>query len=214
MLSRRLLTAQEQERRRLAMELHDEIGQVLTAVTLNLQSLFKRVDEKGREQVQECMQVVQAAIQQIRELSINLRPSLLDDLGLGPALRWLLDQQSQRAGFEVSLECDVPKGDLPSEVETACFRIVQESVTNIVRHAHARTVGVDVRRDNGRLQLTVRDDGVGFDTSAALVRAAQGNSCGLLGMQERVELLGGRFALESSPDHGTRLTVFFPLSTA
>src|SRR5712691_10753212 len=101
-LSRRLLTAQEQERRRLAIELHDEIGQVLTAVTLNLQSLFKRVDEKERELVQECMQVVQAAIQQVRELSINLRPSLLDDLGLEPALRWLLDQQSQRAGFETS----------------------------------------------------------------------------------------------------------------
>ena len=136
-LSQRLLTSQEQERRRLALELHDEIGQALTAVMLNLQSLLKNVDAKGREQVQECMQTAQDAIQHVRDMALNLRPSLLDDLGLNAALRWFLDRQSQRAGFATTLECDVVKGQIPNDIETACFRIVQESLTNIVRHAQA-----------------------------------------------------------------------------
>ncbi len=214
MLSRRLLTAQEQERRKLAIELHDEIGQVLTAVTLNLQSLHKEATQKGREQVEECVQIVQQAIQQVREMSINLRPSLLDDLGLQPALRWYLDQQMQRASLEIDLKCVVTKGQIPSDIETACFRIVQESVTNILRHAQARKVSVNIDLVQNTLSLEIRDDGVGFDMADARERAVQGLSCGLLGMQERAELLGGTLTIESTPGAGTRLKSAFPLEVA
>lgn len=212
MLSRRLLTAQEQERRRLAIELHDEIGQVLTAVTLNLQSMHKEATPKGREQVQECVLIVQQAIQQVRELSINLRPSLLDDLGLKPALRWYLDQQAQRAQFEVELSCEIAKGQIPNDVETACFRIVQESVTNVIRHAQAHHVSVNVYLHDKTLHLEIHDNGVGFDITAARERAVQGLSCGILGMQERAELLGGVLSIESSPSRGSSLSVAFPIT--
>jgi PAS domain S-box-containing protein len=211
MLSRRLLTAQEQERRKLAIELHDEVGQVLTAVTLNLQSLHKDATPTGRKQVEECVQIVQQAIQQVREMSINLRPSLLDDLGLQPALRWYLDQQSQRATFVVELKCEVKKGQVSGDIETACFRLVQESVTNVVRHARARKVSVSVDLLQQTLQLEIRDDGVGFDVVVARARATQGLSCGIQGMQERAELLGGTLTIESLPGQGTLLTASFPL---
>ena len=193
------------------MELHDEIGQVLTAVTLNLQSLHRDATPQGREQVQECVRIVQHAIDQVREMSINLRPSLLDDLGLQPALRWYLDQQAQRAQFEVELTCEVVKGQIPKDVETACFRIVQESVTNLVRHAQASRVVVNVQRSPETLLLEIRDNGVGFDIAAARERAIQGLSCGILGMQERAELLGGCLVIKSSPNQGTSLTATFPL---
>lgn len=210
-LSRRLLTAQEQERRRLAIELHDEIGQVLTAVTLNLQSLIKNVGAKEQDQVQDCILVVQEAIQKARELALNLRPSLLDDLGLEPALRWLLDQHAQRAGFTVHLDCHVNDDTLPNDVETAAFRIVQESLTNIVRHARAQAVRVDVAMQVQELRVGVTDDGCGFEIDRVQALAAQGKNLGLLGMQERAELLGGRFSVHSSPGQGTQIEVTFPI---
>ena len=214
MLSRRLLTAQEQERRKLAIELHDEIGQVLTAVTLNLQSLHKDATPKGREQVEECVRIVQHAIQQVRDMSINLRPSLLDDLGLKPALRWYLDQQLQRAPFEIELKCELTKGQVPSDIETACFRIVQESITNILRHANAKKVLVMLELQQNTLSLEICDDGIGFDVAASRERAIQGLSCGILGMQERAEFLGGTLNVESATGGGTRLRVIFPLAVA
>lgn len=214
MLSRRLLTAQEQERRKLAIELHDEIGQVLTAVTLNLQSLHKDATPNGREQIEECVQVVQHAIQQVREMSINLRPSLLDDLGLRSALRWYLDQQMQRVPFEIELKCEVTKGQVPSDIEIACFRIVQESITNILRHANAKKVSVKMDLEPHALNLEIRDDGIGFDVAASRERAIQGLSCGILGMQERAELLRGSLSIESTPGGGTCLKATFPMIEA
>ena len=212
-VSRRLLTAQEQERRHLARELHDEIGQVLTAVNLNLHALNTFVSDAGKPALQDCLQVVQRAIKDVRDLAINLRPSMLDDLGLEPALRWFLDQQAQRGGFEYRLECQMTDAKLPNDVETACFRIVQESLTNIARYAQAKLVRVNVLQDSEMVQVEVTDDGVGFATAAAFSRASKGGSFGVLGMRERAELLGGRFQLDSFPGQGTLIRVTIPWRT-
>jgi len=212
LLSRQLLTAQETERRRLSRELHDEIGQVLTAVKLNLQTLERSADGPARSaRLQESMAVVERAVQQVRNLSLDLRPSLLDDLGLVAALRWYLDRQAARAGHQVQLVADPPNLQVPADLGTACFRVVQEALTNVARHAKAKKVCVELHQRNGEVQLTVRDDGAGFDVSAAYRRAARGASLGLLGMQERASLVGGRLDVSSTPSQGTLIRASFPL---
>jgi signal transduction histidine kinase/PAS domain-containing protein len=201
-LSRKLIEAQEAERRAVARELHDDFGQALTAIRLNL--------KKGGSDLSESIQLVDQAIQRMRELAQDLRPSILDDLGLPAALRWYVAREAKRAGLELRLEvADLPR--LPAAVETTCFRLVQEALTNIVRHAQARKLEIEVAAREGSLLLTVRDDGKGFDPRAALRRAAQGHSLGLLGMKERVSLAGGELEIESAPVRGTVVSARFPL---
>jgi signal transduction histidine kinase len=214
-LSRQLLQAQETERRRIARELHDEIGQVLTAVKINLQALQRAAAPAAPHPgLQESMAIVDRAVQQVRNLSLDLRPSLLDDLGLVAALRWYVDRQSARAGYHGQLIADPPDLTVPPDVATTCFRVAQEALTNVVRHARAKRVRVELRREDGALQLVVRDDGIGFDVAGASRRAARGASLGLLGMQERVQLVGGQMELESAPGHGTEVRVSLPLAAA
>jgi PAS domain S-box-containing protein len=213
-LSRRLLEVQEQERRRLARELHDEVGQVLTGVSLTLQSLRAACPESAAQPLAEAVAVVARAIQQVRDLSLDLRPSMLDDLGLEAALRWYAQRLTRRAGLTVHLAEAPPGQRPPAAVETACFRVAQEALTNTVRHAGARHVWVDLIQDGAELHLIVRDDGAGFDVARARRRAAAGGSFGLLGMQERVDLLGGRLEVESSPAQGTCVHASFPLGDA
>jgi signal transduction histidine kinase len=211
-LSRQLLYAQETERRRIARELHDEIGQVLTAVKINLQTLQRTAAPAGHGSLQESIAIVDRAVQQVRNLSLDLRPSLLDDLGLVAALRWYVDRQSARAGYHGQVVADPPDLTVPPEVATTCFRVAQEALTNVVRHAHAQRVRVELRREDGELRLVVRDDGKGFEVAAANRRAARGASLGLLGMQERVQLVGGRLELKSAPGSGTEVCVHLPLT--
>jgi signal transduction histidine kinase len=211
-LSRQLLQVQEAERRRIARELHDEIGQVLTAVKINLQALQRTLDpSQPVPRLQESLAVVEHALQQVRNLSLDLRPSLLDDLGLVPALGWYLDRQAKRAEFQGYFFAEPQEIHLPSELATACFRVAQEAVTNIIRHAKARHVWMEVRQDDGELLLTVRDDGAGFDVAQAQERASRGGSLGVAGMQERAALLGGRVEIESNPGAGSTVRVRFPL---
>jgi signal transduction histidine kinase len=213
LLSQQLLEAQEAERRHLARELHDEIGQALTAVKINLQALERAsADSAGR--LSDSIAIVDRALQQVRNLSLDLRPSLLDDLGLVAALRWYLDRQGQRAGLAtefVSQPAEI-RGD--ANVETACFRVAQEALTNIVRHAQARRAKLELRQRDAELELTVSDDGIGFDVAAARQRAARGGSLGLLGMQERVLLMGGRIDIQSTRGKGTRLVACLPIAPA
>jgi signal transduction histidine kinase len=193
-LSRRLIEVQEAERRAIARELHDDFGQVLTAIRLNLQ-------KRGRDPA-ESIQLVDEAIGRMRELAHALRPSMLDDLGLPAVLRWYVPREAKRAGLEVRLEiANLPR--LPALLETTCFRLVQESLTNIARHAQARRVQVELLIRDRSLLLTVRDDGKGFDARAALRRTARGESQGLLGMKERVALAGGEIEIDSAPGRGT-----------
>ena len=183
----RLMEVQESERRHIARELHDEIGQALTAVKMNLQAAQRLTDEPTLlSYQQDCVGTVERTLHQVRSLSLDLRPSILDDLGLVPALRWLVARQARQTGLSIQFVADPLDERLPPDLEIACFRMVQEALTNIVRHAQAEQVQVELRRREGEMQLSVRDDGVGFDVQAALESAAHGASLGLLGMRERV----------------------------
>ncbi|MCX6033002.1 MAG: sensor histidine kinase [Chloroflexi bacterium] len=212
-LTRRLLDAQEAERRRIARELHDEVGQALTAVKINLQAAGRTPGAEAiAPQLDESIKIIERTLQQVRNLSLDLRPSLLDDLGLVAALRWYVDRQGQRAGIATRFIAEPADPRLRAEIETACFRLVQEALTNVVRHAQAHSVTVELRQVGAGLRLRVRDDGHGFDVPAALARAARGESLGLLGMQERVALLDGQIVIRSTPGQGAEILVMLPVA--
>ncbi len=209
-LSQRVLQAQEQERRRIAIELHDELGQSLTAIKINLQLGERFKDKAPADLYSENIRIVEEALQQVRHLATGLRPSMLDDLGLAPALKWMTEQSASRGNFQVDFHHERTQVRLASEIETACFRIVQEALTNISRHANARRVDITLTHQGPDLLLTVRDDGVGFDLSAMRERAQAGGSLGLLGMQERATLLGGQLDVMSALGQGCTVTLRCP----
>jgi signal transduction histidine kinase len=214
-LSLQLVQTQESERRQIARELHDEIGQSLTAVQLNLQVLLGITDLRELPtRLEDSLALIDRVLQQVRALSLDLRPSMLDDLGLVPALRWYLNRQAERAGFSVELHTDQTAERFAPDVETTCFRIAQEALNNIVRYAQAKYVVVELHQRDKVLHLTISDDGVGFDVAAALQRAATGRSLGLVSMQERAVLLGGMIQFDSAPDRGTTIFVRLPLATS
>ncbi len=212
-LSQQLLNVQENERRRIALELHDQIGQTLTAVKINLQTVQRAPEAASMgDRLEKSIAIVERALGQVRSLSLALRPSMLDDLGLAAALRWFVDRQAQQAGFSVDFHVDEFEKRLDPNIETACFRVAQEAITNIMRHAEARLVRVQVRNHHTEMQMLIADDGVGFDVPSAFERAGLGESLGLLGMRERIQLLGGKMELDSTPEQGTRLLARFPLT--
>jgi PAS domain S-box-containing protein len=210
-LTQQLMVAQEAERRHLARELHDEIGQVLTAISINLQALKGTVGPDAVGRIDDSIGIVDRAIKQVRNLSLDLRPSMLDDLGLEAALRWYANQQAVRAGISVQLTAHLAGQRLDAALETACFRIVQEALTNIVRHAHARAAWIELDRSDHSLSLTVRDDGSGFNAADLQARFEHGASAGLVGMRERVRLLGGELEFVSGSGRGTSVHVRLPL---
>ncbi len=209
-LSHRLIEVQEAERRTIAGELHDEIGQALTLVKMNLQAVERLSgDTEAGVHLGESVAIVERALEQVRNLSLDLRPSLLDDLGLVAALRWYVARQARVAGLMVHFKAEDPGGHLAPTLETTCFRVAQEALTNVVRHARAREVWVQLTCEN-ELCLTIRDDGSGFDVVAAQARASRGESFGLLGMRERVDIVNGRLTISSSPGKGTLVCACFP----
>ena len=209
-LSTRLLEVQEQERRDIARELHDEIGQSLTLVKIKLQMSLHR---GGNDQAltEECVEIAGQTLEQVRAMSLNLRPPALDDLGLTAALQWAVDRQRGAAGWEVDFVADPFPARLAMEIETACFRVAQEALTNAARHAGARKVIVQLRIDNGLLELAVQDDGCGFDQDAVRRRPADRSSLGMISMKERAALAGGSIEIESAQGSGTRVLAVFPL---
>jgi signal transduction histidine kinase len=211
-LSRQLLEIQETDRRQLARELHDELGQALTATKINLQSL-QRYPEPATiaARLGESIVIVDRALGQVRSLSLELRPPLLDDLGLAAALRWLADQHACRAELRVEFRSSAADARFDAAVETACFRVAQEALTNVVRHAGARHVTIELQALEDMLHLRVIDDGAGFDVPAARRRASKGASLGLLGMEERVLLAGGGIEWRSSPGQGAEVHAWLPL---
>jgi PAS domain S-box-containing protein len=211
--SRRLMEAQEAERQSLARELHDEIGQVLTAVRINLQSIQRSGGTNlNISQLDESVAIVDDALGRVRELSIDLRPSLLDDLGLSAALRWYVDRYAQRTGIIAEvLDGFQDGGRLPRELETACFRIAQAALTNVARHARASSVSVQLERLRGKMLLTVIDDGVGFDLDHLRKNALAASALGLRGMEERALAVGGYIKIDSGAGRGTRVRAAFPL---
>jgi signal transduction histidine kinase len=201
---RRVVEAQELERRRLARELHDETGQALTSILLSLKALEERLEgEETRGAAHEVRELVVSTLQDVRRLAVELRPSALDDFGLVAALERLTQSFSEQTGIAVDFEAALPER-LPDEVETALYRIVQECLTNVVKHARARRVSVLLRRRDGSIAAVVEDDGAGFDPAAG-----REGGFGLVGMRERLALLGGRLEIESG-DRGTTVAVEVP----
>ena len=211
-LSRRLVAAQETERRTIARELHDEIGQALTVIQLNLQTMLLSPGAKALSpRLRDSLGVVDRVQQQVHDISLNLRPMILDDLGLEPALRWFSRKQASLAGLKAQFKADPLKQRLSRVVETECFRVAQEALTNVIRHAQAKTVSVELRKEAGQLHLYVRDDGLGFDVGAVREQALRGASLGLLSMEERAALAGGGLEFKSTPGQGTEVHAWFPL---
>lgn len=214
MFSRHLIEAQEDERRRIARELHDQIGQILTAVKMNLHTVqqFCQASEAG-SYVKDNIEAVDEALRLVRDLSVDLRPPILDDLGLATAIRWYVDRYTKRTGLNVDVVIDLPDENerFSRELETACFRIAQEALTNVVRHARATQVLVQITRDRSVLLLTVKDDGVGFDVERLRKRAPRVATLGLISMQERAHAAGGTIEIDSAPANGTEIRFSLPL---
>jgi signal transduction histidine kinase len=198
---RRVVAAQELERQRLARELHDETGQALTSILLGL----KQLDGESPEAVAELRELVVATLQDVRRLAVELRPKVLDDFGLVPALERLTQGFAEHTGISVDLEASALTERLPVEVETAIYRIVQESLTNVVKHAQANSVSVVLTRGDGRIKAVIEDDGTGFDPEVG------SEGIGLVGMRERIALLDGSLAVESSERSGTTVAVEVPV---
>jgi signal transduction histidine kinase len=211
-LSRRLLTVQEEERRRIAVELHDQLGQIYTAAKIKLDSVQRVLgDTDVAAQVGDAIEIVESAAGTVRDLALELRPAMLDDLGLAAALRWYADRFARQTGLATHLAIDEFPG-LDPALATVCFRVAQEALTNAARHANASNVWLDVHSSNGHVQLNVRDDGIGFSVAAARARAVRGESLGLLGMEERVSYASGTLQVKSEPGAGTTIHATVPLS--
>jgi len=200
---RGLLEGQELERKRLARELHDETGQALTSILLGLKTLENQM---GEEPLALIRNLVGGALDNVRRLTTELRPPALDDFGLQAALERLTGMVAERSGLEIHLNVASRADTVLPETQTAIYRIVQEALTNIVKHASARSVSVVVAVAEGAVRTVVEDDGSGFDVD----KIRQG-ALGLVGMRERVALLGGRFDIQSAPGFGTTLVAELPV---
>jgi signal transduction histidine kinase len=205
-LSARLVEAQESERRTISRELHDEVGQTLNALLVDAANLAKRLpldDADSRRYLDNIRTFADSSINSIRDIALLLRPSMLDDLGLVPALEWQAREVSRRTGIKVDVTAENVPDSLPDGVRTTVYRLVQEALNNITRHSGAKSVVITVRHDAGSLFLSVTDDGRGFDPKRT-------RGLGMLGMEERVRQLGGRFEIQSAPGKGTALRVTLP----
>lgn len=204
-LSARVIRTQEEERRRLSRELHDEVGQMLTGLRMELGALdrFRKDEAQFRTHHGEAKELAERTMRMVRDLAVGLRPSLLDDLGLGPALQAQVRDFNRRWGGQATLEMVGATGDLNEEQRTCLYRLVQEGLTNCARHARAKVVRIGLVAEGDGIVLTVVDDGVGFD-------ATRRRGFGLIGMEERVRELGGRLVVESAPGEGTVLRAELP----
>lgn len=208
LLSQHLVASQEAERRSIALELHDEIGQLLTGVKLILERSARAPAEPARSQlIREAQNLVSDLMARVRNLSLGLRPTMLDDLGLLPTMEWHVRTYSELTNITVVLDPIGVDQRFSPEIETAAYRISQEALTNIARHAEVNEARVTIRIDGDNLVIQVEDDGVGFNPH----EISSFTSRGLSGMRERVRLLGGNFTLNSVPGQGTRVTAELPL---
>ena len=208
-MSRQMLDIQEEERRALSLELHDEIGQNLTGIKAMLETGIRETKVKSEASLNSALEVVNELMGQVRQLSINLRPQMLDELGLLKALVWQFNRLDDQTGLKVNFLHNAKDERLPPALEIALFRIVQEALTNVIRHAADQRAEVRLWIEEDRCRLQVQDEGPGFDPRAKL---REFKTSGLTGMIERAELLGGEFIVESAPGEGTCLTVDLPIT--
>lgn len=208
-LSRRLVEVQEQERRHIASELHDQIGQSLTGLKMMFGRILAGSGTDNRRILDETQQVLDELVERVRELSLNLRPSMLDDLGLAPSILWFIERYSLQTGIQVDFRHKGMDQSLPIDVATAAYRIVQESLTNIARHANVNKAAVWLLFDGKTFTVHVHDEGVGFDPKAT--RTSRPSS-GLVGMRERAVALGGKLKISSTRDNGTDIIAHLPVA--
>ena len=207
---RRVIGAQELERRRLARELHDETGQALTSILLGLKAIRAAPSASDAERAEaELRELVVQALRDVRSLAVELRPSALDDFGLVPALERLADTFAERSGIGAAVEASLGDERLPPETETTLYRLVQEALTNVVKHAAATGVSIVLTRRDGGVSAVIEDDGRGFAPDEV-----RDDALGLVGLRERLGLLGGTLAVESTPGEGTALVAYLPLPVA
>lgn len=214
-LSMRLIQAQEEERKKLSRELHDEMGQSLTAIKLNLAEIEKD-DETSKssgfkEMVHETEELVDNLLDQMHHLALELRPNILDDLGLIPALRWYVKQYAKRRNVSVQLKMDDKANRLPPQYETILYRIVQETLNNIAKYANASQVSIRLQNSKDNVTMNIRDNGQGFDLAEVEARPVEKQGIGLLGMHERVSGVRGMMTIRSKPGKGTTLKIVLPL---
>ena len=207
-----IIQAQEQERQRIARELHDETSQVLTSLLISLTLLEESVEtQEARERIADTRALAHSTLRAIRNLSIDLRPSALDDLGLLPALRWYVKEYQKKCSIDVEFHATGFKERLPAEMETALYRIVQECLTNTAKHANANRVTITLKEETDRVYARITDDGEGFDYEALLKTPGQERGLGLAGMNERAVLLDGTLNIHSTSERGTIIEVSIPL---
>ena len=212
LLSGQIRTAQEQERKYLSRELHDQVGQMLTGLRMELASIARIHGDSESEissRIARAKGTVEQTLRIVRNIAMLLRPSMLDDLGLAPALAWLLKEVARSSGFEIHSEIEPAVDKLPDTHRTCVYRVVQEALTNASRHSAARKVEVSLKSDGGQVIGRILDDGCGFDR-----RAQKSRGLGLLGMEERVREIGGSIRIESSPSGGTRVEFRLPYPTS
>jgi PAS domain S-box-containing protein len=211
-LSRRLFAVQEEERRHLSRELHDEFGQLLSAISLHLQVAKGASPSAASASLDECTGLVQRAGERVRGLALELRPTMLESAGLDGTLRWLAEQHSRQGKISVSVSGRV--GEIPNHIAITAFRVMQEALTNVLRHAQAQRVIITLEQDGARLRVGIEDDGVGFDVGTTREQAAARGHLGLIGMKERVDIHGGELQITSQGGSGTRIRASLPLPPA
>jgi signal transduction histidine kinase len=206
--SARLVAMQEEERRRLSRELHDEVGQSMSALLVELSNVEAKIREAGGSadaSLASVRRLAENSVGVIRNMALLLRPSMLDDLGLVPALRWQARELSRRTTMRVKVAADDVPDDLPDQHRTCVYRVIQEALHNAAKHAHAQSARVTVKQENHEIRVIVQDDGAGFDPG-------QDKGMGMIGMEERVRALGGVFRVESEPGKGTTVSAVLPLA--
>jgi signal transduction histidine kinase len=213
-LLNKVISAQEDERTRIARDLHDQIGQTLTGLVMQVGGVEATLSDDQNEvkdQLATLGESASSAVEEVRRMMSDLRPSILDDMGLESAVGWYAESHLEREGIDVKLESQGNDVTLSPNVEISAFRVFQEAITNIVKHANATHVDISFAYDNDLMSGTIEDDGDGFELSAVRPGADGGWAVGLLGMTERVSLLGGSLVIDSSPGSGTKVTFSIPL---
>jgi signal transduction histidine kinase len=214
LLSRQLLSAQEEERKKISRELHDVIAQTLTSIHVRLAALKKEaaLDTRGLERnIARTQQLVERSVNIVHRFARELRPTVLDDLGLVPALHTLMKRFREQTGIRVSLSAPAAANQVNSDKRTVLFRVAQEALTNVARHAQASQAEVRIRKLDGAICMRISDDGKGFQTDLVL-HAKKSKRLGLLGMRERLEMVGGNITIESEPGNGTTIQAQVPLA--
>jgi len=219
LLSTQRLITQEEERRKIARELHDSIGQSLAAIKFKVENVLEKLDRGCEESVGESLEmiipVVRSAMEEARRIYTGLRPTLLDDLGIIATLSWFCREfAGTYRKIYVESQIDLEEGMIPERLKIVIFRIVQEALNNIARHSRAELVNLDLAKKDGRIELTVEDNGIGFDLDAILAKSGNEKGLGIAGMKERTELSGGSFKIESTKGEGTVIRVAWPVIAA